>query len=305
MLSTSILNSYNSKEIENQFPNELLFKGPKLIMCNREKQDQQNLDSYIQMINTYKYHNPDRYPLAIDLESELKRINFYDDKCFYDNYKIDPNDVNPNKNALGYYKKAIEIDYSYYPRLNSRSYSTSYGAKNESDNIPNQVPVQLFLNNSHIMNTSLAAENNLSNYKMSNNLLTQNGIDPDITGGNIPDIDNKGPWSDRFNKSKQYTDGSLRNQLNIDWNKYPLTMKTCQEFKSFPKASAPSIKPSPISHYLKNNIVSPDYYNFHTDNKCKDEVPPERLFYNINNNLMIPNFLNYNTFIPQFGYPHL
>jgi hypothetical protein len=48
------------------------------------------------------------YAQNIDVESELKKINHKDDKCFYDNYKIKPE--NPNS-ALHKHQNIIRKDY--------------------------------------------------------------------------------------------------------------------------------------------------------------------------------------------------
>ena len=44
------------------------------------------------------------YSRNIDVDSELKGINHYDNKCFYDNYKIDPSKVSPKESPLALYK---------------------------------------------------------------------------------------------------------------------------------------------------------------------------------------------------------
>lgn len=48
------------------------------------------------------------YARNVDVESELKRINFKDDKCFHDNYKIRPEDPN---SALHQHQGIIQKDY--------------------------------------------------------------------------------------------------------------------------------------------------------------------------------------------------
>lgn len=47
----------------------------------------------------------------IDVDSELKRINFYDDKCFYDRFKIHPNKVTPQQSPLACHKDMIVKNY--------------------------------------------------------------------------------------------------------------------------------------------------------------------------------------------------
>jgi hypothetical protein len=48
------------------------------------------------------------YAQNVDVESELKRINYKYDRCFYDNYKVNPEDPN---SSLHKYKNIIRKDY--------------------------------------------------------------------------------------------------------------------------------------------------------------------------------------------------
>ena len=111
MLTSNIQNP--DSQLLTQFPEELLYKGPALIICNRAHQDYQNLQAFELMRNNCVSRDKNRYPRSIDIESELYRINFYRDKCFYDNYKLDPREMQPN-NDLYKNRKALVHDYSYY-----------------------------------------------------------------------------------------------------------------------------------------------------------------------------------------------
>lgn len=57
----------------------------------------------------------ERYSHNIDIDSELKRINYYGDQCFYDNYKINPNKVNYQQSPLALYKDILVKDYNKNP----------------------------------------------------------------------------------------------------------------------------------------------------------------------------------------------
>lgn len=61
------------------------------------------------------------YARNIDVESELKRINFYDDKCFDDRYKVNP--TVPN-NSLYRHKDMIVKDYIKVQDGTYRGYKT-------------------------------------------------------------------------------------------------------------------------------------------------------------------------------------
>ena len=84
MLTSSIQNPDSS--ILNQFPGERLFKGPDLIICNRTHQDYQNAAAFDLMRNNCLSTDKNRYPRSIDIESELYQINYYKDRCYYNNY---------------------------------------------------------------------------------------------------------------------------------------------------------------------------------------------------------------------------
>jgi hypothetical protein len=51
------------------------------------------------------------YSRNIDLDSHLKNINFYNDKCFYDNWKMDPNFGTNSCNGLKTNERLLKIDY--------------------------------------------------------------------------------------------------------------------------------------------------------------------------------------------------
>ena len=100
MLATNI--QIQSDSINDYYPNELLVKGPSLIINNRIHQNTQNSKSYEQMRNNHRNTDKNKYPRSIDIESELLRINYYNDKCYYDNYKFNKINDTITDNILSY-----------------------------------------------------------------------------------------------------------------------------------------------------------------------------------------------------------
>lgn len=54
----------------------------------------------------------ERYSHNIDIDSELKGINYYDDQCYYDDYKIHPARVTYDQSPLALYKDVVVKDYN-------------------------------------------------------------------------------------------------------------------------------------------------------------------------------------------------
>ena len=95
-------------ELNNTFNQESPYKYPALIICNNTKLDNQNKDihqKYSDIIydkcgNRFNMRNlkdsagllQEGYSKNIDVDSHLKNINYYTDKCYYDNWKLSPND---------------------------------------------------------------------------------------------------------------------------------------------------------------------------------------------------------------------
>jgi len=95
-------------ELNNTFNQESPYKYPALIICNNTKLDSQNKDihqKYSDIIydkcgNRFNMSNltnsagllQEGYSKNIDVDSHLKNINYYTDKCYYDNWKLSPND---------------------------------------------------------------------------------------------------------------------------------------------------------------------------------------------------------------------
>ena len=110
------------------FNQESPYKFPQLIICDDSKRINVNADVYQKYSdviidecgNRFNIRNlkssagvlQEGYSKNIDLDSHLKNINFYNDKCFYDNWKINPKNVNEPCNGLKRNEKIIVKDYA-------------------------------------------------------------------------------------------------------------------------------------------------------------------------------------------------
>jgi hypothetical protein len=102
------------------YPKNSVINHPPLFICN-DKLTLQNKDIYQYYMDTrpivvngisgceepynlrsqYSAELQRGYARNIDIDSELKRINYYADKCFYDRYKVDPRNPPPALFATG------------------------------------------------------------------------------------------------------------------------------------------------------------------------------------------------------------
>jgi hypothetical protein len=117
----------DSSEIDYFFNQKSPYKFPSIIICDDSKRINVNNDIYqkysdiiiddcgnrfnIRNLNNSAGLLQEGYSRNIDLDSHLKNINFYNDKCFYDNWKINPNSVADNCNGLKRNEKILVNDY--------------------------------------------------------------------------------------------------------------------------------------------------------------------------------------------------
>ena len=118
----------NRSELDALFNQESPYKYPALIICN-DKLVQQNRDIlqkysdviYDECDNRFNMRNLTNsagllqagYSKNIDVDSHLKNINFYADKCYYDNWKLNPNDPKLDKcDGLKHNVKILIPDYA-------------------------------------------------------------------------------------------------------------------------------------------------------------------------------------------------
>lgn len=99
--------SPDSHGVDYFFQQESPYKYPSLIICDDSKRINQSADVYqkymdvitdeygnrfnIRNLNTSAGVLQAGYSANIDLDSHLKNINYYADKCYYDNHKLAPN----------------------------------------------------------------------------------------------------------------------------------------------------------------------------------------------------------------------
>ena len=118
----------NRTELDTLFNQDSPYKYPALIICN-DKLVQQNRDIlqkysdviYDECDNRFNMRNLTNsagllqagYSKNIDVDSHLKNINFYTDKCYYDNWKLNPNDPKLDKcDGLKHNVKILIPDYA-------------------------------------------------------------------------------------------------------------------------------------------------------------------------------------------------
>lgn len=109
MISECLEGINQPTELIHQYHNATPNPYPQILICPDMKRDQHNNDitrNYLdsdqighcgQVFNVRNLNDSGLlqagYARNIDLDSELKRINHFDDKCYYDNYKKHPEDA--------------------------------------------------------------------------------------------------------------------------------------------------------------------------------------------------------------------
>jgi hypothetical protein len=121
------IDSNNRSDLDSIFNQRSPYNYPALIVCN-DKLVQQNRDIlqiysdviYDECDNRFNMRNLTNsagllqagYSKNIDVDSHLKNINFYTDKCYYDNWKLNPNDPKLDKcDGLKHNVKILVKDY--------------------------------------------------------------------------------------------------------------------------------------------------------------------------------------------------
>jgi hypothetical protein len=118
----------DSSGVDYYFNQETPYKFPPLIICDDSKRINVNSDVYQKYSdvivdecgNRFNIRNlrdsagilQEGYSRNIDLDSHLKNINFYNDKCFYDNWKMEPKLVSEPCNGLKRNEKVLVPDYT-------------------------------------------------------------------------------------------------------------------------------------------------------------------------------------------------
>ena len=119
--------SPDSHGVDYFFQQESPYKYPSLIICDDSKRINQSADVFqkytdvitdecgnrfnIRNLNTSAGIMQAGYSANIDLDSHLKNINYYADRCYYDNWKLSPNSEIPACNGLKRNAKILVPDY--------------------------------------------------------------------------------------------------------------------------------------------------------------------------------------------------
>ena len=118
-----MINNKNVPSMAEYFPTESVNKMPPFVVCPSTKLDNYNrliyqrnetfrfnvngIEGCDEPFNMRNYGNlQQEFAKNIDIDSELKRINYYDDKCYQDNYK-----VRPDQGRLKCHAKFLMKDY--------------------------------------------------------------------------------------------------------------------------------------------------------------------------------------------------
>jgi hypothetical protein len=118
----------NANNLDVFFNQESPYKFAPLIICDDNKINSQSEDiykNYMDVIiddcgNRFNIRNQRDsagilqagYSANIDLDSHLKNINYYSDKCYSDNWKLSPNSEMPSCNGLKRNAKILTPDYT-------------------------------------------------------------------------------------------------------------------------------------------------------------------------------------------------
>ena len=118
----------DSSNVDYFFNQETPYKYPALIICDDTKRINQSADIYQKYMdvivddagNRFNIKNlndsagilQSGYSTNIDLDSHLKNINYYADRCYYDNWKLPPNSDLPMNNGLKRNAKILTPDYT-------------------------------------------------------------------------------------------------------------------------------------------------------------------------------------------------
>lgn len=142
--------SPDSQGVDYFFQQDSPYKYPALIICDDSKRINQSTDVYqkymdvitdncgnrfnIRNLNTSAGILQAGYSANIDLDSHLKNINYYNDRCYYDNWKISPNSEIPSCNGLKKNAQILVPDYRpvgrHYEECLRKTSNTSSGMCN-------------------------------------------------------------------------------------------------------------------------------------------------------------------------------
>lgn len=142
-------------ELDNIFYEKSIYNFPYLIICDDVKRNNQNSNiykNYSDIIydscgNRFNMRNlkdsagllQEGYSKNIDVDSHLKNINYYADKCYYDNWKLSPTEPSLDKcHGLKHNSSLLSLDYAPVGRDNTyKGICNTNSECNTSKNVPN------------------------------------------------------------------------------------------------------------------------------------------------------------------------
>jgi len=224
----------NINNLDIFFNNVSPCKMPQLIICNDVKNDNQSDDIYKKYMdvitdecgNRFNIHNTRNsggilqagYSANIDLDSHLKNINYYNDKCYYDNWKLAPNSKTNDCIGINRNARILTPDYTSV----GRNYNDSLCINNTNTNTNTSSS-----NNSVIWNTpptDFNCENNIrKRYNFSNNKLqTESCIKPNEWQPFVKATNNVSNthYQDITTRRKQQLANSITNNTKHDFYKF-------------------------------------------------------------------------------------
>lgn len=135
----------NKNNLDFFFNQKSPYQYPSLIICDDSKRTNQSKDVYqkymdeivddcgnrfnIRNLNTSAGVLQAGYSANIDLDSHLKNINYYTDRCYYDNWKLSPNSQLPSCNGLKHNAVILTPNYTEV----GRNYGDCLGVPTSND----------------------------------------------------------------------------------------------------------------------------------------------------------------------------
>jgi hypothetical protein len=147
MISECLSDINKPTDLHKQFEVHTKTPYPQILICEDKKRTQHNEDQLQHYLDNEEINHCGQvfnvrnlndsgllqagYARNIDLDSELKRINHIDDKCYYDNYKTDPYDV---QECNGLYENRNVLVKDYAPVGKDTNYEPSLGQRCDNGN---------------------------------------------------------------------------------------------------------------------------------------------------------------------------
>ena len=293
LLDNINMGSGNSQNLDNIFNQESPYKYPPLIICRDEKQDYKNNGIYSfymdnrpvmingcqEVFNTRNLNSASElqagYARNIDLDSELKHINYYEDKSFHNNRKIDPYGIADKCNGLARHARDLVVDYR------------SVGARPE-----------ICVDNYPVNPTNLAGTPSTAQTDCQATLKPKcNNTPPDSRG-----FSGDAPSRYVFDQQLMSTNGNCINKFQ--------TFEVSQDKPNIAGSKYTNNQMRDaflIAHMQKDPRYArntPVFYKFHggmTNPNCKSPMyTSERLFNNITKRSMLPNLQNIADINPDY-----